>query len=139
MKVCVVCAKDYKTNQPNRKFCSEDCNNQNLIIKWGRSSDKSIASATVGAISEMMVGAYFMKKGYATFRALSPACLCDLIVFKDGVFKRIEVRTGYKALNGKISFPNPPRDAGRQDLFAVYVRALDEVHIFDSLRHSVTV
>ena len=138
MKICRICPNPVESRQPNASFCSVECRKNNEIKTWGRSSDKSIASGTVGAISEMMVGAFFMKKGYSTFRALSPACLCDLIIFKDGIFNRVEVRTGYKALNGKISFPNPERDKGKQDIFAVYIRVDDEVHLFNSLRQPIT-
>lgn len=45
----------------------------------------------------MRVAADLMKQGYSVFRALSPACFCDLIAVKRDKVMQIEVRTGYLA------------------------------------------
>jgi hypothetical protein len=44
-------------------------------------------------------------KGFEVFRAVSSACSCDLAILKEGMLKRIEVRTGRRCTNGKIYWP----------------------------------
>lgn len=134
---CIVCDSFFISQQPRAKYCSDTCRNENYAKIYGRTSDASVSSGTVGAILEMMVASYLMETGYSVFRALSPACMCDLIIFKDGVSRRIEVRTAYKAENGRISFPLNPRDKDRQDIFAAYVRAEGKAYFFDANRNKV--
>lgn len=139
-KQCIVCKTDYESVQPHSIFCSVGCRNQNGQERWGRTGDNSIPTGTVGAISEILVSAYLMKRGYSVFRALSPSCMCDLIIFKDNIFNRIEVRTGYKSLvTGNISFPGKDTDIGKQDMFAIYIRASDEVLFFDSKKNPIEI
>lgn len=96
----------------------------------GRYADKSISSGTVGAISEMAVAIFLMSRGYSVFRALSPACLCDLIAIKEDKITRVEVRTGYEDEKGKITYPSGTKDKGRQDFFAIYLRRENKVRFF---------
>jgi hypothetical protein len=55
-----------------------------------------LASATVGALGELLVAADLLIRGYEVFRAISPSCSCDLAILKDGKLLRVEVRTGYR-------------------------------------------
>ena len=109
------------------KTCSEKCRANRYKVLSGRYSDTSIKSGTVGAISEMVVGVDLLKNGYAVFRALSQACHCDLVATKGKENIRVEVRTGYKAKNGNLSFPMKKEDMGRQDIYAIYIRTTDEI------------
>jgi len=136
---CEVCLEDFVAKQAHTKFCSQECKKKREGEKWGRSSDRSISAGTVGAIAEMAVAVDLMEKGYAVFRALSPACLCDLIALKDGVSLRVEVRTGYKGEKEKTSFPLAPRDIGRQDIFGIYIRARKEVEYYNPSKEPVQV
>lgn len=81
-------------------------------------------------MSELVVAVDLMDKGFAVFRSLSPSCLCDLIAFKDEKSLRVEVRTGYLSEKGIVSFPLKPSDAGRQDLYGVFVRNEKKVFYF---------
>lgn len=121
-KICTICNKEFDHLFNHTKTCSDKCRNIHTAKKWGRFSDKSISSGTVGAISEMAVSVYLMSNGYAVFRALSPSCACDLIVWKNENIYRVEVRTGYIGVNGKVSYPKALGDKGRQDIYAVYIR-----------------
>ncbi len=128
---CVVCKKEFSHAQPHTKFCTTECRKNDWGRRWGRTSDKSVSAGTVGAIAEMAVSMDLMQKGYSVFRALSPACHCDLMVTKNLVDTlRIEVRTGYKGDQDKTTFPYHPTDIGRQDIIAVYIRALDLVEYY---------
>lgn len=46
-----------------------------------------------------------MRRGYAVFRALSPACVCDLAIIQDGMLTRVEVTTGSITPRGARSHP----------------------------------
>lgn len=129
--VCSVCCGNFESVQVHARYCSSDCRKSSERERWGRTSDGSLSSGTVGALAELACSVDLMEKGYAVFRALSPACICDLIAFKDGKFLRVEVRTGYKGEADKISFPMTPKDKGRQDIFAVYIRSRKEVEYFN--------
>ena len=62
---------------------------------------------TVGALSELRVCVDLMQRGYHVFRALSPACPCDLLVLtKSGQTIRIEVKTCYLSRDGQIMRPS---------------------------------
>ncbi len=61
-----------------------------------------IPTGTVGAISELIVSADLMKKGFHVFRALSPACPFDLYAMRNHKTFDIEVRTTTRNLNGEI-------------------------------------
>jgi hypothetical protein len=66
-----------------------------------------------------------MTAGWAVFRALSPACFCDLIATKDGVTRYLEVRTGHRGNHGKPVFSKYARPGATE--FAVYLAASREV------------
>ena len=127
---CELCRKDFIHSQGNTKTCSAVCRNERAAKMNGRYTDKSISGGTVGAISEMMVGADLMKKGYVVFRALSPACFCDVIAIKGKNTLRVEVRTGYKSKTGKVSFPTNAH--GDIDIWGIYERAINKCFYFDT-------
>jgi hypothetical protein len=55
-----------------------------------------------------------MKLGYEVFRALSPACSCDLIALGPAGALRIEVRTGYRSpASGELIFARNTIKKGR--------------------------
>jgi hypothetical protein len=85
-----------------------------------------LASATVGALSELLAAVDLMSRGFEVFRALSAACSCDLAVLVDGNLIRVEVRTGKRTANGKLAFPRVQRDGGRQDVYAIVVHSLPQ-------------
>jgi hypothetical protein len=128
---CIVCAKSFspKGKWKNIKFCSSVCRGQHWRKQTGReSSHPNIASGTVGAISELAASVYFLSLGYAVFRALSPACFCDIVAFKENETPMfIEVRTGYKNLNGNLSFSKTIRRGATH--FAVVIGKTHEVFI----------
>lgn len=53
----------------------------------------NLPAGTVGTLRELLVAADLMERGYHVFRAISPACPCDLVVQKDEVTLRVEVRS----------------------------------------------
>lgn len=117
-------------------FCTAKCRREQDRANWeainpGR---RSIPTASVGAISELLVGADLLRRGYEVFRALSASCSCDLAILRGGKLTRIEVRTGVAGKNGKVYFSWRQSDNGRHDVLAIvtngvidYRPSLDEV------------
>lgn len=91
----------------NRKriYCSRRCKNLATRDLYNRLNLRdplcgTLVSATRGAIGELRVSVDLMVRGYEVFRALSPACSCDIAVLKDGKLLRIECRTGVYRKDG---------------------------------------
>jgi|CXWL01.1.fsa_nt_gi predicted nucleic acid-binding Zn ribbon protein len=117
---CEVCGEIFGTAK-SKKTCSEDCQIKRVRRLTGREAHHQLLpSATVGAMSEMIIAIELMKKGYAVFRALSAACFCDLVVSKGNSIYKIECRTGYLNMQSK-SLAYSTKVRGDIDLFAVYV------------------
>lgn len=120
------CGKSYPYKK-NKKYCSKECGK--IVCsknKYGDSyssilTDKpDIPAASMGAVSELIVCADLIKRGYSVFRAQSPACPCDLVVWLGGKLYRVEVRTGSTSVyTGKLLFPFKESDKGRFDIMAV--------------------
>jgi hypothetical protein len=102
-EVICPCGVSFKTRRVNQKFHSVPCQTAHYNKSLGcQSAYPGINTGTVGAISELRVSVDLLAKGYEVFRALSPACSCDLAILKDGKLLRIEVRTAYRSKNGGI-------------------------------------
>ena len=114
MKKCVnpACAVEFQPKNNRQRFCDDECR---LRAYKTQSSYKGLATNTVGAMQELRVAADLLAKGYEVFRAVSPACSTDLVIQKDGILLRIEVRTGYYLPKG-IQFA---QDSFKSDHFAV--------------------
>lgn len=110
-KECLNCRKILDQQKllkhPNLKFCNEHCrkiyqqkNYYNDYLNTG------LCTSTAGALNELIVCIDLTRKGYEVFRAISPACSCDLIVINKNLKKsRIEVRQGKELDNKQVSFP----------------------------------
>jgi len=116
---CIQCHTAFDSTQPHTKVCSEKCRQKRRGKIFGKYSEFSLPTPTVGSIGEMLIAVDLFKKGYAVFRALSAACFCDLIAIKNNKSIRIECRTGYRNMNGKINFPTNVH--GEIDIFAVQI------------------
>ena len=134
---CEECKNTFNHQQGNTKACSEECRKKREIKRFGRFSDKSISCGTVGAIAELETSSDLMSKGYSVFRALSPACFCDLIAFKDNKLFRVEVKTGYMSdVNGKIT--NPITKKENYDILSIYIRQKNKCFFRDNTGNDLT-
>ena len=123
-KTCEVCNLEFTTNQPNQLVCGKICRDKKYYITTSRSSmlDKVlIPSGTMGAISELIISVDLLKNGYNVFRAMSPSCPCDLVVFKGDNIKRVEVKTGYRNIKtNNIVYPTPANS--HYDIVGIFLR-----------------
>lgn len=92
-----------KGNRERIKYCSAAClvkatrnGNVSLSEQWG------VNASGVGAITELITSIDLMKRGYDVFKALSMGT-CDLVAIKNGKCIRIEVKSGYTNINGKLN------------------------------------
>lgn len=121
---CELCGATFKPKADNHRVCTKAC--KKVFYKRPLAED-GICSATIGAISELMIAADLLKAGWAVFRAVSPACLFDLVALKDGQSRLLEVRTGFRHKNGKIEFNRAGRSSGLDFEFAVWIQNTREV------------
>lgn len=104
---CVVCG-EILSEQKRRyraKTCSSACHRISEQQHRLHGAHPGIAAPTVGTISELLAAADLLTRGYAVFRALSPACPSDLAILKDGRLITVEVRTAYwNRANNKLIY-----------------------------------
>jgi hypothetical protein len=92
----------------NQKYCSYKCakTGYRRTTYLAPSQFPGLPPTTVGAINEFRVAIDLLGKGYEVFRALSPACSCDLAILRDSRFLRLEVKTAYRnPRSGHVSYP----------------------------------
>ena len=100
---CEVCGKAFTPCRSHSKCCSRVCRNKKNAGDRETFS-LGISSGSVGAVAELMSCAEMLRRGYEVFRSVSPTASCDLILHKDGITYRVEVRTARYA-NGKLVHP----------------------------------
>jgi hypothetical protein len=122
-KPCRQCGKVFLSRHGNHVLCSKACRKASYWHNEPKSPD--LPTGTIGAMSELLVAADLMKGGWSVFRALSPACFCDLVAYKDDQCRFLEVRTGYRGVNGKLMFST--RLHGNATEFAVVIRRTSEI------------
>ena len=136
-ELCENCHCKIPEARANRyaKYCSRECYKEwaRVHYRGNRPYARKISTGTVGAISELVVSIDLMIKGYEVFRALSPACSCDLAILNGGKLMTIEVRTTGRYTNGQ--FNQTPIMSHKADIGALvvgneilYVPELPEVH-----------
>jgi len=123
LKKCEVCNKEYKSYIDSQKYCSNECSQST----YGRKvyTNRGIAPGTVGSISELEVSTYLLKNKFNVFRALSPHCYCDVIAERNGNLYQIEIRTGYRGKNNRLTFEQTLRKTA--NLYAVAERNTGEI------------
>ena len=102
------------------KYCGSACESEHhrrLYAHQNRSAFAGIATGTVGTINELRVSVDLLAKGHHVFRALSPACSCDLIILVGRQAYRVEVTTGCWSRVGKLQYRK--HELVRFDLLAV--------------------
>ncbi len=103
-RICAHCGTEFKTNYSHQIHCSKKCRKDRQHKMWANGKlapHLKLSAGTVGAISELRVGADLMTRGFEVFRSLSPNASCDLAILRGGRLLRIEVRTAYRLISGK--------------------------------------
>lgn len=127
--LCEECRQPFETTRKFQRFCTAGCGRQNYSRGYGYRAGVvnplALSPSTVGAISELKVATDLMAKGYAVFRAMSPACVCDLAVLCNEQLLRVEVTTAFVLESGKRIAPK--KDADKYDILAHVISATGEI------------
>lgn len=128
MATCLTCDGliDPAREKRRAKYCSDDCRRVDERARYRQANERlttGLARGTVGALAELAVAVDLMERGHEVFRALSPACSCDLAVIVDGELVRVEVRSAHRGTNGHLYFGRATRDQGRHDCYAVVLHS----------------
>ena len=120
--VCEQCGKTFVHPVRRARFCTMKCNRKAYYLgKYSPSEYEKagIGRTNVGAASELAVAADLTLHGYDVFRAVSAQAICDLVIIKNGLIQRVEVRTGQRASEiSKIFWPKKKR-VKNSDVWAV--------------------
>ncbi len=137
-KRCLYCRNFFVGSFP-KQYCSDKCRRDNWVEKTSKINDKKIldgiSAPTKGAISELLVSWDLMSKGYNVFRALSPACSCDLLIFKRNKIYKVEVTSGWMNKSGRLYTNKKKIESNKNDVVAtvylnskiVYIPTLEEL------------
>lgn len=98
---CGYCQTPVWTARGQQRFCSRKCREAAYIVRstpqHARRSGLGIPKTTYGAAAELRAAADLMLRGFHVYRAMSPSCPCDLVVWKaDGPVIRVEVKSVVK-------------------------------------------
>ena len=132
-KKCKFCYKIFKPKRPNNIYCSDKCRGEIARERaYGNRYDyrKKLNRGQMGAVSELIICADLLKKGFYVFRAVSPSCFCDLIVTDGKKTLKIEVKSGRKTKNGVIHFQKNSSHLELIDIFAVAFK--NSIKYFDT-------
>lgn len=117
MALCIECGRRFTPRNKTHRFCVAQCRSASNLRKNpypSLANTLNISSGTVGALNELRVAVDLMMKGFHVFRALSPACPCDLLAFQGKTLLRIEVKTAYRsATTNKLIRPPLQEQRGR--------------------------
>jgi hypothetical protein len=119
-KICKGCGKPFEHHLTQKEYCTTTCRKAHHKQKYAYTSlAPNLSSSNTGAVSELIVCADLLKKGYEVFRSVSATCSCDVIALRDGICTRIEVRSAQIRLdNNGATVPYNAKDFGRQDVVA---------------------
>jgi hypothetical protein len=134
--LCPTCGDFFKPRDERQKFCSKRCfgryqremelAKRPLLIG---EINPDLAPCTIGAVGELLVAADLLRQGWAVFRAVSPACFCDLVAYRKGILRFIEVRSGGRRSDAydTLVFNRKLSKYGRPTEFAVILPAGNEI------------
>lgn len=96
-------------------------NYKSTSVKYG------VSVGTMGAINELVICVFLMRKGYQVFRNMSVNGDTDIITLKDGEFKKVQVTTGYRKKNGYVSHSKKKKVA--KDMIVAIVIGENDIEI----------
>lgn len=89
-----------------------------------------LSPTQIGDISEAMVRARFIEKGYVVLVPLNSGLRYDIAVEKDGIFKRVQIKTGRLLDNDVILFNTSSLDPSTRNSQVDYYGDIDWFAIY---------
>jgi hypothetical protein len=117
LRHCLHCRSPFRTSNYQQKYCGKECQRAHyygtpIYDESDVLAAASISPGTRGAMSELRVCVDLMARGFHVYRAMSPSCPSDLVVWKErGRAIRIEVKTARKNMaTGNIAYQSSKRN-----------------------------
>jgi len=120
--ICPYCFRShYLRDKPIRYNCGPECKKEQRQNKMNLLNPSIPNTRLRGAISELRAAADLMNRGFEVFRAESPLASCDLIILKDKIMKRVEVKsTRYSGPKKQMQYPQGIKDSKHDILVFVF-------------------
>jgi hypothetical protein len=101
MKICPQCNNSFlePRQTKNKIYCSPQCTRES-----NPKNTLTVHRKDVGAYSELIVCSDLLKRGYEVYRSISQHCSGDLMIEKDGIIKKVEVRTCKHNKGGSLAY-----------------------------------
>ncbi len=93
---------------------------------------ENFSTSTKGAISELVVAADLLDRGYSVFRSVSPNSPIDLVVLKSGRLQKVEVKTGKINPMDKSCWVKPRNEDW--NILAVYSPETEQIVYYNKAR-----
>lgn len=128
LKLCKYCDKPIVNRKADAVYCGNICRGQAYNgLKGIDPKLHAFSSSVIGAISETLCCYDLLQQGFHVFKAVSPACPCDLIAMKGDQVYRVEVTTARRTVDGKM-YHNKRHDKHKYDILACVL--LDERAVY---------
>jgi predicted nucleic acid-binding Zn ribbon protein len=100
-KTCIICKKSFQAQNGRALTCSIECgkihsSKRNIQARkmLNLGSKLGLKGGIIGKINENIVAIDLLKQGYGVYIAYEDTHPFDILAYKEGIYKRIEVKTG---------------------------------------------
>jgi hypothetical protein len=109
---CAHCGSEFVRLTRVHKFCRPQCSRDAQASHWNSGHNPELPSSTRGAVAELRACVDLMARGFHVYRAMSPSCPADLVVWgANGRALRVEVKTASRhPVTGVLSLPGAPHN-----------------------------
>lgn len=117
-------------------YCSRRCRSASHKVAFVH--PVPINTGVIGAMSELVVSADLLRRGFYVFRSLSQSSPCDLIALRDNNHVlRIEVSTAWEGSNGKL-YTSKNRASEKYDVLALVLPQTNAVTYEPTIEHVIS-
>ena len=135
---CVVCEKDFNTNQRHAKVCSTICRKKRHLSEYGI-RDSKLPSHYLGTLHEYKVYLSLAEEGIHVYQQFLPSSRIDAVIItpKETVLT-MDVKTGYRSSTTGYIIGNK-RHKTHVDIIGMYIKNEKRVYFFDDNAKPITI
>jgi PD-(D/E)XK endonuclease len=120
MSVCPICGTMFQKKRRSHRYCSRVCQ----LAAWKR-PPSGLPPSTVGTMAELATCNNLLGDGYSVYRSITPNSPFDLVAYRDGKVRLIEVRTGFLSPSSEVAFKKYVHEGASE--YAVHLRDQDTI------------